>query len=240
MVAPAGPIHARPLDPFRLPRCAARTQAAPGRRRLSQSGAALRPDERPDVGRPAPRLERRAHLQAAPAPEQPPVPAARRGGRHPRPPPAHHRRGRERTRSARLGECIEFIQANAEALPFAAGRFDAVTIAFGIRNVPRIETALAEMQRVLKPGGCFLCLEFSSVAVPGLDALYELYSFKVIPEIGRLVAGDAAAYQYLAESIRRFPRPDAFAQLMRTAGFGRVAWNPLTGGIVAIHSGWRL
>ncbi|HEV1998903.1 MAG TPA: bifunctional demethylmenaquinone methyltransferase/2-methoxy-6-polyprenyl-1,4-benzoquinol methylase UbiE [Xanthobacteraceae bacterium] len=148
--------------------------------------------------------------------------------------------GRERARSARLGERIEFIQANAEALPFPAGRFDAVTIAFGIRNVPRIETALAEMQRVLKPGGHFLCLEFSSVDVPGLDALYELYSFKVIPEIGRVVAGDAAAYQYLAESIRRFPRPDAFAQLMRTAGFGRVAWNPLTGGIVAIHSGWRL
>jgi demethylmenaquinone methyltransferase/2-methoxy-6-polyprenyl-1,4-benzoquinol methylase len=148
--------------------------------------------------------------------------------------------GRERAARAHLGERIEFIQANAEALPFPAGRFDAVTIAFGIRNVPRIETALAEMRRVLKPGGRFLCLEFSSVDVPGLDALYELYSFKVIPEIGRLVAGDAEAYRYLAESIRRFPRPDAFAGLMRAAGFGRVAWNPLTGGIVAIHSGWRL
>jgi demethylmenaquinone methyltransferase/2-methoxy-6-polyprenyl-1,4-benzoquinol methylase len=148
--------------------------------------------------------------------------------------------GRERARNARLGERVEFIQANAEALPFPARRFDAVTIAFGIRNVPRIETALAEMHRVLKPGGHFLCLEFSSVDVPGLDGLYELYSFKVIPEIGRLVAGDAAAYRYLAESIRRFPRPDAFADLTRAAGFGRVAWNALTGGIVAIHSGWRL
>jgi demethylmenaquinone methyltransferase/2-methoxy-6-polyprenyl-1,4-benzoquinol methylase len=148
--------------------------------------------------------------------------------------------GRERARNARLGERVEFIQANAEALPFPARRFDAVTIAFGIRNVPRIETARAEMHRVLKPGGHFLCLEFSSVDVPGLDALYELYSFKVIPEIGRLVAGDAAAYRYLAESIRRFPRPDAFADLTRAAGFGRVAWNALTGGIVAIHSGWRL
>jgi demethylmenaquinone methyltransferase/2-methoxy-6-polyprenyl-1,4-benzoquinol methylase len=148
--------------------------------------------------------------------------------------------GRARARDARLGERIEFVQANAEALPFPAGRFDAVTIAFGIRNVPRIETALAEMRRVLKPGGHFLCLEFSSVDVPGLDALYELYSFKVIPEIGRMVAGDAEAYRYLAESIRRFPRPDAFADLMRAAGFGQVAWNPLSGGIVAIHSGWRL
>jgi demethylmenaquinone methyltransferase / 2-methoxy-6-polyprenyl-1,4-benzoquinol methylase len=148
--------------------------------------------------------------------------------------------GRERARNARLGGRIDFLQANAEALPFAAGPFDVVTIAFGIRNVPRIETALAEMQRVLKPGGHILCLEFSSVDVPGLDALYDLYSFKVIPEIGRLVAGDAEAYRYLAESIRRFPRPDAFADLMRAAGFGHVAWNPLTGGIVAIYSGWRL
>jgi demethylmenaquinone methyltransferase / 2-methoxy-6-polyprenyl-1,4-benzoquinol methylase len=148
--------------------------------------------------------------------------------------------GRERARTARLGGRIAFIQANAEALPFPAGRFDAVTIAFGIRNVPRIETALAEMQRVLKPGGHFLCLEFSSVDVPGLDALYELYSFKVIPEIGRLVADDAEAYHYLAESIRRFPRPGAFADLMRAAGFGRVTWYPLSGGIVAVHSGWRL
>jgi demethylmenaquinone methyltransferase / 2-methoxy-6-polyprenyl-1,4-benzoquinol methylase len=148
--------------------------------------------------------------------------------------------GRERAAKARLDERIEFIQANAEALPFPAGGFDAVTIAFGIRNVPRIETALAEMRRVLRPGGHFLCLEFSSVDVPGLDALYELYSFKVLPEIGRMVAGDAEAYRYLAESIRRFPRPDVFADLMRAAGFGRVTWNPLTGGIVAIHSGWRL
>jgi demethylmenaquinone methyltransferase/2-methoxy-6-polyprenyl-1,4-benzoquinol methylase len=148
--------------------------------------------------------------------------------------------GRERAGQARLSARIEFTQANAEALPFAARRFDAVTIAFGIRNVPQIEVALAEMYRVLKPGGRFLCLEFSSVDVPGFDALYELYSFQVIPEIGRLVTGDAEAYRYLAESIRRFPRPDAFAHMIRAADFARVTWTALTGGIVTIHSGWRL
>jgi demethylmenaquinone methyltransferase/2-methoxy-6-polyprenyl-1,4-benzoquinol methylase len=148
--------------------------------------------------------------------------------------------GRERAGQARLSARIEFTQANAEALPFAARRFDAATIAFGIRNVPQIEVALAEMYRVLKPGGRFLCLEFSSVDVPGFDALYELYSFQVIPEIGRLVTGDAEAYRYLAESIRRFPRPDAFAHMIRAADFARVTWTALTGGIVTIHSGWRL
>ena len=122
----------------------------------------------------------------------------------------------------KLSGRIEFVEANAEALPFTDRRFDAVTIAFGIRNVPRIEAALAEMYRVLKPGGRFLCLEFSTVDVPGLDALYELYSFNVIPAIGRVVAGDAEAYRYLVESIRRFPDRETFAAMMRKAGFGRV------------------
>ena len=145
-----------------------------------------------------------------------------------------------RQRAAKAGRDIAFIEANAEALPFPDRSFDAVTIAFGIRNVPRIEAALAEMQRVLKAGGHLLCLEFSSVDVPGLDALYELYSFKVIPQIGRAVTGDAEAYRYLVESIRRFPRPGKFAEMMRAAGFRRVSFQPLTGGIVALHSGWRL
>ena len=115
-----------------------------------------------------------------------------------------------------------------------------MTIAFGIRNVPRIERALAEAFRVLKIGGRFFCLEFSAVDVPGLDRLYDLYSFNVIPRLGRMVTGDADSYRYLVESIRRFPKPQAFAAMMRTAGFARVAIQPMTGGIVTLHSGWRL
>jgi demethylmenaquinone methyltransferase/2-methoxy-6-polyprenyl-1,4-benzoquinol methylase len=115
-----------------------------------------------------------------------------------------------------------------------------VTIAFGIRNVPHIPPALAEAQRVLKLGGRFLCLEFSMVDVPGLDALYDFYSFNIIPLIGRMVTGDAEAYRYLVESIRRFPPPAHFAEMLRQAGFARVCFSPLTGGVVALHSGWRL
>jgi demethylmenaquinone methyltransferase/2-methoxy-6-polyprenyl-1,4-benzoquinol methylase len=148
--------------------------------------------------------------------------------------------GRERAAIAGFAGRIEYIEANAEALPFPAKHFDAVTIAFGIRNVPRIEVALSEMYRVLKPGGHFLCLEFSAVDVPGLDALYELYSFRVVPEIGRLVVGDSEPYRYLVESIRRFPDRESFAGMMRKSGFSRVAATPLTGGMVALHSGWRL
>ena len=148
--------------------------------------------------------------------------------------------GRARAKERKLSGRIEFVEANAEALPFTERRFDAVTIAFGIRNVPRIEAALAEMFRVLKPGGRLLCLEFSKVDVPGLDALYEAYSFRVIPEIGRVVAGDAESYRYLVESIRRFPDRETFAAMMRKAGFGRVNATPMSGGIVALHSGWRL
>ena len=135
---------------------------------------------------------------------------------------------------------ITFTEANAEALPFADRTYDAATIAFGIRNVPRIETALSEAHRVLKIGGHFLCLEFSAVDVPGLDKLYDLYSFNVIPALGRMVTDDAEAYQYLVESIRRFPKPDAFAEMMRGVGFDRVLFQRLSGGVVALHSGWRL
>jgi demethylmenaquinone methyltransferase/2-methoxy-6-polyprenyl-1,4-benzoquinol methylase len=148
--------------------------------------------------------------------------------------------GRTRATDRGLDEVVAFVEGNAEALPFPDKSFDAATIAFGIRNVPRIELALAEAYRALRIGGRFLCLEFSSVDVPGLDRLYDLYSFNVIPTLGRLVAGDAEAYRYLVESIRRFPRPDAFAEMMRTAGFGRVSFQRMTGGIVALHSGWRL
>ena len=148
--------------------------------------------------------------------------------------------GRERAAAQGLGEAVIFTEANAEALPFKDRSFDAVTIAFGIRNVPRIETALAEAYRVLRIGGRFLCLEFSAVNVPGLDTLYDFYSFNVIPALGRAVAGDAESYRYLVESIRRFPKPQEFAGMMRTAGFARVSHQLMTGGIVALHSGWRL
>jgi demethylmenaquinone methyltransferase / 2-methoxy-6-polyprenyl-1,4-benzoquinol methylase len=135
---------------------------------------------------------------------------------------------------------ITFTEANAEALPFADRSFDAATIAFGIRNVPRIEAALAEAYRVLKLGGKFLCLEFSAVDVPGLDRLYEFYSFNIIPSLGRVVTGDADAYRYLVESIRRFPKPSAFEAMLRAAGFARVTHRLMSGGIVALYSGWRL
>jgi demethylmenaquinone methyltransferase / 2-methoxy-6-polyprenyl-1,4-benzoquinol methylase len=145
-----------------------------------------------------------------------------------------------RQRAAEQGLDVEFIEGNAEKLPLPDRTFDAVTIAFGIRNVPRIDAALAEAHRVLRIGGRFLCLEFSNVDVPGLDTAYDLYSFNVIPALGRAVTGDAEAYRYLVESIRKFPKPAAFADMLRSAGFRRVTHQPLTGGIVAIHSGWRL
>jgi demethylmenaquinone methyltransferase / 2-methoxy-6-polyprenyl-1,4-benzoquinol methylase len=148
--------------------------------------------------------------------------------------------GRERALERELDAHVSFVEGNAEALPFPDRHFDAYTIAFGIRNVPRIEAALTEAYRVLKPGSRFLCLEFSTVDIPGLDALYDFYSFNVIPAIGRTVAGDADAYRYLVESIRRFPKPRAFAQQISSAGFKRVDFRLLTGGIVALHSGWRL
>jgi len=148
--------------------------------------------------------------------------------------------GRQRAAARGLGERVAFIESNAEALPFADRSFDAVTIAFGIRNVPRIEAALAEAHRVLRHGGKFVCLEFSAVDVPALGALYDFYSFNVIPALGRVVAGDAEAYRYLVESIRRFPKPADFAAMLRAAGFARVSHRSMSGGIVALHRGWRL
>jgi demethylmenaquinone methyltransferase/2-methoxy-6-polyprenyl-1,4-benzoquinol methylase len=148
--------------------------------------------------------------------------------------------GRERAAEQGLDEAVTFVEGNAEALPVKDRSYDACAIAFGIRNVPRIERALTEAFRVLKVGGRFACLEFSTVDVPGLDALYELYSFNLIPALGRAVVGDAEPYRYLVESIRRFPKPDAFADMLRAAGFRRVSYRRLSGGIVALHSGWRL
>jgi demethylmenaquinone methyltransferase/2-methoxy-6-polyprenyl-1,4-benzoquinol methylase len=148
--------------------------------------------------------------------------------------------GAERAIDRKLDDRVTFEQGNAEQLRYPDRSFDCVTIAFGIRNVPRIDRALAEAFRVLKHGGRFLCLEFSSVDVPGLDALYELYSFQVIPRVGQAVTGDREAYQYLVESIRKFPKPKVFAQMIEQAGFRRASYTPMTGGVVALHSGWRL
>jgi demethylmenaquinone methyltransferase/2-methoxy-6-polyprenyl-1,4-benzoquinol methylase len=148
--------------------------------------------------------------------------------------------GRERAETRQFAGRIEFCDGNAEALPFPDRTFDAYTIAFGIRNVPRIDQALREAWRVLRSGGHFLCLEFSYVDVPGLDALYDLYSFNVIPVLGRIVADDEEAYRYLVESIRQFPQPARFAAMIAAAGFGRVSFRPMSGGIVALHSAWRL
>jgi len=148
--------------------------------------------------------------------------------------------GRERAVARNLDDRVSFVEGNAEELAFADTTFDAYTIAFGIRNVPRIDRALHEAFRVLRPGSRFLCLEFSSVDVPGLDRIYDLFSFKWIPPLGRAVTGDAESYQYLVESIRQFPKPGAFAGMIGQAGFSRVSWQSFSGGIVALHSGWRL
>ena len=148
--------------------------------------------------------------------------------------------GGKRAAERRLADRVSFTEANAEELPFEDGAFDAVTIAFGIRNVPRIDRALAEAFRVLKPGGRFLSLEFSAVDVAGLDRLYDLYSFNVIPALGGLVAGDSESYRYLVESIRRFPNQARFAAMIADAGFSRVEVRNLSGGIAAIHSGWKI
>ena len=149
--------------------------------------------------------------------------------------------GEGRRRAEEKGEAaIEWVCGNAESLPFPDSSFDAYTIAFGIRNVTHIDKALSEARRVLKPGGRFLCLEFSKVEVPGLDTLYDVYSFKLLPKIGEWVAKDEESYRYLAESIRRFPDQERFAGMVKAAGFARVAYRNMAGGIAAIHSGWRL
>jgi demethylmenaquinone methyltransferase/2-methoxy-6-polyprenyl-1,4-benzoquinol methylase len=147
--------------------------------------------------------------------------------------------GRDRAEARGLGH-LEFVEANAEELPFEANTFDGYTIAFGIRNVPRIDKALKEAYRVLRPGGRFLCLEFSDVDLPVLEQIYDAYSFTAIPAIGKVVTGDGAPYRYLVESIRKFPPAERFRQMIEEAGFRRAQFTRLTGGVVCIHSGWKL
>ncbi len=153
---------------------------------------------------------------------------------------AEARRRAAADRAGGPAERLRFAVANAEALPFPDNHFDVYAIAFGIRNVARPEKALREARRVLRPGGRFLCLEFSKMAIPGLARLYEAYSFAVIPALGKVVTGDGRPYRYLAESIRRFPAQEAFLEMIRDAGFGRASFRNMAGGAVAMHSGWKI
>ena len=148
--------------------------------------------------------------------------------------------GRDRALDRGLVRGIDWLCGDAESLPLADGAADALTIAFGIRNVTRLEAALGEARRVLKPGGRFLCLEFSRTVLPGLGRLYDAWSFAVLPVMGAAVTGRADAYEYLVESIRRFPDQPKFAGLIAEAGLGNVKWRNLSSGIVALHSAWRL
>jgi demethylmenaquinone methyltransferase/2-methoxy-6-polyprenyl-1,4-benzoquinol methylase len=145
-----------------------------------------------------------------------------------------------RERAAKRGvEGLVWAEENAEMLSFADANFDAYTIAFGIRNVTDIPAALRSAHRVLKYGGRFFCLEFSTTEWPGFGAAYDAYSHRVVPQIGKYVAKDEEAYRYLVESIRRFPPMTEFAAMITAAGFARVATRPILGGLVAIHSGWK-
>ena len=148
-------------------------------------------------------------------------------------------RGRDRLIDEGLVENIHYVQCDAERLPFPDATFDCITIGFGLRNVTDKSAALSSMRRALKPGGQLLVLEFSSPAVPALKSLYDAYSFRVLPLLGKLVAGDAESYRYLAESIRLHPNQETLLEMMRTAGLEGCRYHNLSGGIVAVHRGYK-
>ena len=148
--------------------------------------------------------------------------------------------GRKRADAEDMADRLGWIVGDAMALPFPDHSFDVYTISFGIRNVTRIPDALAEAYRVLRPGGRLMVLEFSHIPSPALQWAYDRYSFNVIPVMGQIVANDRDSYQYLVESIRKFPNQDAFADMIRAAGFGQVKYRNLSLGIAALHSGWKL
>ncbi|MCB1397816.1 MAG: bifunctional demethylmenaquinone methyltransferase/2-methoxy-6-polyprenyl-1,4-benzoquinol methylase UbiE [Rhodobacteraceae bacterium] len=148
--------------------------------------------------------------------------------------------GRKRAEAERMAERLDWVVGDAMALPFPDNTFDVYTISFGIRNVTRIPDALAEAHRVLKPGGRLMVLEFSQLPNPMMQKAYDLYSFNVIPVMGQIVANDRDSYQYLVESIRKFPDQESFAAMIRTAGFAQVKYRNLTMGIAALHSGWKI
>ncbi len=147
--------------------------------------------------------------------------------------------GMERAASRGIDGLV-WMEQNAETLDFADNSFDAYTIAFGIRNVTHIDAALAEVRRVLKPGGRFFCLEFSTTEWPGFREVYDAYSHHVVPRLGKAIANDEASYRYLVESIRRFPTMPAFRATIEAAGLARTRVTPIMGGLVAMHSGWKV
>ena len=148
--------------------------------------------------------------------------------------------GRKRAEAERLQDKLDWVCGDAMALPFEDNTFDAYTISFGIRNVTRIQDAINEAYRVLKPGGRFLCLEFSTIPNPAMQWAYDRYSFNVIPPLGQVIANDRDSYQYLVESIRKFPKQDEFAAMIRKGGFEQVKYRNLSLGIAALHSGWKI
>ena len=148
--------------------------------------------------------------------------------------------GRKRAEADRMADRLDWVVGDAMALPFESNSFDVYTISFGIRNVTRIPDALAEAYRVLKPGGRLMVLEFSQIPNALMQKVYDLYSFNVIPVMGQIVAGDRDSYQYLVESIRKFPDQEAFATMIRQAGFANVKYRNLTMGVAALHSGWKV
>ncbi len=148
--------------------------------------------------------------------------------------------GRKRAEAEALGAHLDWVVGDAMALPFEDNSFDVYTISFGIRNVTRIADALSEAYRVLCPGGRLMVLEFSQLPNPMMQKAYDLYSFNVIPRMGKLIANDSESYQYLVESIRKFPDQDRFADMISDAGFGNVSYRNMTFGVAALHSGWKI
>lgn len=148
--------------------------------------------------------------------------------------------GRKRAEAEQMAGSLDWIVGDAMALPFEDNSFDVYTISFGIRNVTRIPDALSEAYRVLKPGGRLMVLEFSQIPNDLMQKVYDLYSFNIIPKMGKVIANDSESYQYLVESIRKFPDQEVFASMIRTAGFDNVKYRNLTMGIAALHSGWKI
>jgi len=148
--------------------------------------------------------------------------------------------GRKRAEATTLADHLDWVVGDAMALPFPDNSFDVYTISFGIRNVTRVQDAINEAHRVLRPGGRFMVLEFSAIPHPGLQWAYDRYSFNIIPPLGQMIANDRDSYQYLVESIRKFPKQDEFSSMIRAGGFEQVSYRNLSLGIAALHSGWKI